>query len=61
MAFERGEVLEVISPFMVDGEMVVAGDLIEVPARDARELKARKKAREPQEKAAKRTAERKAA
>lgn len=61
MAFERGEVLEVISPFMVDGDMVLAGDMIEVPSRDAAELKARKKARTPSEKAAKATGAKQAA
>jgi hypothetical protein len=39
----------------------LAGDLIEVPARDARELKARKKAREPQGKAAKASADKRGA
>ncbi|WP_157694967.1 hypothetical protein [Caballeronia fortuita] len=61
MAFERGEILEVISPFMVDGEMVLAGDLIEVPTRDAADLKARKKARTPQDKGAKAASKAKAA
>lgn len=53
MAFEKGVVLEVISPFLVDGDMVMKGDMIEVPARDAKDLVARRKAQEPAGKGAK--------
>lgn len=50
VAFEKGILLEVVSPFWIDGEMVLAGDLIEVPTRDARDLQARKKTKTPDEK-----------
>lgn len=56
MAFERGEVLEVLRPILVDGELMQAGDLIEVPASDARQLRARKVAATPAPKSAKQKA-----
>jgi hypothetical protein len=42
VAFERGEVLEVVKPFFVDGEMVMPGDRVEVLRADALSLKARR-------------------
>ncbi|HDR9259623.1 TPA: hypothetical protein QDB21_005645 [Burkholderia vietnamiensis] len=61
MAFERGVVVELTRPVFVDGEMMEAGDLIELPEREARDMKARKQAREPQERAARASAKGKGA
>lgn len=44
MAFERGEVLELLRTIMVDGEMMRAGSLVEVSPRDARDLIATRRA-----------------
>jgi hypothetical protein len=41
VAFERGEVLEVLKPFFVDGEMVMPGDRVELLRADAMHLKSR--------------------
>ncbi|WP_322009231.1 hypothetical protein [Paraburkholderia sp. J12] len=52
MAFERGEVVEFLRPVWVGGELMAKGDLVELPEREARDLKARRIAREPAEKGA---------
>jgi hypothetical protein len=44
VAFERGEVLKVVKPFFVDGEMVMPGDRVELLRADALSLKARRMA-----------------
>ncbi|KVR28634.1 hypothetical protein WL61_23240 [Burkholderia ubonensis] len=53
MAFERSVVVELTRPVFVDGEMMEAGDLVEMPASEARAMKVRKQARDPQERAGK--------
>lgn len=61
MAFERGEVVEILRPVWVDGELMQAGDMLELSAAEARDFKARRIARTPAEKGAKPSAKGKVA
>ncbi|WP_296652872.1 hypothetical protein [Paraburkholderia sp.] len=45
MAFERSEVVEILRPVWVGGELMETGDRLELPEREARDLKACKAAR----------------
>jgi hypothetical protein len=61
MALVTGVVVEMLRPIWVDGELIEKGELIEMSERDARDLKARRIAQEPQERAAKGSAKGKGA
>lgn len=61
MNFVKGETVEVLRPFWMDGELFSAGDLVEMPEREAREFKARKQVRTPSPAGAKASAKVKAA